>query len=233
MNDRATGKDDPQQGRPGGTTQAYKKDFWSKEHHKFTQPHFRLERCARIINKIARGRECDLLDVGCGPATLARLLHPNVRYHGIDIAVSDPAPNLLEMDFLQAPIAFGGASFDIVLAQGVFEYVEDMQSQKFAEIAGLLSQNGTFIVSYTNFGHRKKQLYAPFSNVRPIAEFRAGLARHFTVDKTFPVSHNWYHGQPSRWFMKAAQMNISLNIPLISPVLAVEYFFFCSARSGS
>ena len=32
--------------------------------------------------------------------------------------------------------------------------------------------------------------------------------------------------------MQAAQMHLNLNIPVISPMLAVEYFFVCS-RPGS
>ena len=46
----------------------YKKDFWSKENLEYSRPHYRLEKSARIINRIARGRRCTLLDVGCGPA---------------------------------------------------------------------------------------------------------------------------------------------------------------------
>lgn len=48
-----------------GNEQVYKRDFWSKENLKFAQPHFRLEKAARIVNKVAQGKECDLLDVGC------------------------------------------------------------------------------------------------------------------------------------------------------------------------
>ncbi len=111
---------------------------------------------------MAQGKERDLLDVGCGPAVLMNLLEKNIHYYGIDIAVHEPAPNLLEADFLEVPIKFGDKQFDIVLAQGVFEYVGEFQSRKFAEISELLRQDGVFIVSYTNFGHRRTQIYAPF-----------------------------------------------------------------------
>ena len=84
---------------PGDTAQKYKKDFWDKENLKFTRPHYRLEKAARLINELAQGRKCTLLDIGCGPATLMRLLAPNIEYHGIDIAIHDPAPNLMEADF--------------------------------------------------------------------------------------------------------------------------------------
>ena len=72
---------------------------------------------------MAQGKTYDLLDVGCGPATLMHLLDQNISYHGIDIAIHEPAPNLIEADFLENPISFHGRKFDIVLAQGIFEYV--------------------------------------------------------------------------------------------------------------
>jgi SAM-dependent methyltransferase len=212
--------------------QFHKKDFWSQENLKFTQPHFRLEKAARIVNKTMQGKECDLLDVGCGPAALQRLLDDNVHYYGIDIAIHDPAPNLIEMDFLESPIKFGDKQFDIILAQGVFEYVGKFQSQKFAEIREILSGDGKFIVSYVNFGHRKKEIYWPYSNVQSFNEFRGSLAQYFSIERYFPTSHNWNHCEPNRWWMKALQKNFNPNVPVISPILAVEYFFICT-RPGS
>lgn len=214
----------------GTSVRYYKRDFWSEENLKFSQPWYRLEKSSQLISRLAGGRECALLDVGCGPATLMRMLPPNISYYGIDIAIHEPAPNLLEADFLESPVRFADRRFDIVIAQGVFEYVGEFQSQKFAEIAELLTGGGRFIVSYTNFAHRKRQVYWPFSNIRPLADFRADLARYFTIDRCFPASHNWKHGQPGRKLVKAVNMRVSMNIPVLSPVLAVEYFFVCSAR---
>ena len=233
MNDPGSDKDIVPEDGVGNTVQYYKKDFWRKENLKFSQPWYRLEKSARIINRIARGEECTLLDVGCGPATLMRLLPPNIQYHGIDIAIHDPAPNLIEADFLKTPIRFSDKRFDIIVAQGVFEYVGDFQSQKFAEIAHLLNENGTFIVSYTNFGHRNKQIYWPFSNIQSFDDFHKSLARYFNIERFFPASHNWKHAQPNRKLVKTVNMHIDLNIPFISPVLAVEYFFICSSRNSS
>ena len=231
MNDSADGKDIS--ARDGsGAVKLYKKDFWSEENLKFTRPHFRLKKAARIINKMAQGKERDLLDVGCGPATLMNLLDKNIHYYGIDIAIHQPAPNLLEADFLEVPVRFGDKKFDIVLAQGIFEYVGEFQSRKFAEISELLRRDGVFIVSYTNFGHLRKQVYWPFSNVQSIGDFRESLARHFRIDRYFPVAHNWHHGAPQRKWLQAIQMPVNLNIPVISPALASEYFFICSPRTA-
>ena len=137
----------------------HKKDFWSKENLKYSRPHYRLEKSARIINRLARGKRCTLLDVGCGPAALMPLLRPNIQYYGIDIAIHDPAPNLIEADFLETPIRFDDKRFDIILAQGVFEYMGNFQAQKFTEIAQLLNDSGIFIVSYVNFDHRDRYIY--------------------------------------------------------------------------
>ena len=208
----------------------YKKDFWSEANLVFSQPHYRLEKALRIIEGLAQGKECSLLDVGCGPATLMRLLPPNIHYYGIDLDTHGQAPNLMEADLLEAPIGFNGKKFDIVLAQGFFEYVGSLQAQKFAEIADILSGNGKFIVSYWNYKHRNTQTFCAHSNIRPVGDFRKDLERHFTVDRFFPASHNWYHGSPSMRLNKAINMHVNVNIPLISPLLAVEYFFICSRR---
>jgi SAM-dependent methyltransferase len=209
----------------------HKKDFWSKENLKYSRPHYRLEKSARIINRLARGKMCTLLDVGCGPATLESLLRPNIQYYGIDIAIHDSAPNLIETDFLEAPIQFADKRFEIVLAQGVFEYVGHFQDQKFAEIAKLLNDDGAFITSYVNFNHRDRYIYWPYSNVQSLDDFRQSLARHFKIHRFFPTSHNWNHSEPGRKLVKAVNMHVNLNVPVISRALAVEYFFICSPRT--
>jgi hypothetical protein len=158
------------------------------------------------------------------------LLASNIHYYGIDIAIPNPAPNLLEADLLEAPIGFGDKRFDIVIAQGYFEYVGSFQSQKFAEIAQLLNENGTFIVSYTNFGHRDKGTYWLYNNVQTLDDFRGSLTRYFKIHKLVPTSHNWKRSEPNRKLIKAANMPINVQIPFISPMLAPQYFFICSPR---
>ncbi|MGH9400494.1 MAG: class I SAM-dependent DNA methyltransferase [Terriglobia bacterium] len=210
----------------------YKADFWSEENLKYAQPHFRMEKVARLVNRIARGRECDLLDVGCGPATLRQLLHNNVDYYGIDIAIHRPAANLIQTDFVESPIKFGEKKFDIVLAQGVFEYIGRVQAQKFSEIAQLLKAEGRFIVSYVNFDHRSTYMYWPYNNVQSFADFHQSLKQHFHVRRFIPTSHRWHHDEPRARLTKAIQMRINLNIPFITRRLAVEYFFICSPRKS-
>jgi SAM-dependent methyltransferase len=209
----------------------YKRDFWGRENLKFSQPHFRLEKAARLINKQSRGRECDLLDLGCGPAALMPLVAPNVHYYGIDIAIQEPAPYLLEADLLASPIRFGDRKFDIVLAQGVFEYLGDHQAEKFAEIAQLLrDRDATFVVSYVNFGHRDREIYWPYSNIQSLDDFRGSLSQRFTIRRSFATSHNWHHHEPVKEPVRTLNMHLNLNVPVLSRKLAVEYFFICSPR---
>lgn len=208
----------------------YKRDFWATENRGFAEPHFRLQKVAGIVRDMVGDKECDLLDLGCGPSTFARLMPPNVHYYGIDIAIHDPAPNLIEKDLLETPIDFRGRKFDLVLAQGLFEYLGDRQRQKFAEIRALLKDGGKFVVTYINFAHRRKNLYHAYSNVQEPGVFRRDLERYFTIDRSFPGAYNWNHTLPSRRFMKQAQSRLYVNIPFVSEFLAVDYFYICSPR---
>ena len=211
----------------------YKRDFWSEENLKYDRPHYRMQKAARIIRKVAGDRPQSLLDVGCGPAALKRLLPPNIDYYGIDIAIQSPAPYLVESDFLESRIGIGDKKFDIVTAQGVFEYVGELQPQKFAEIAEILEPGGTFIVSYVNFAHRQRDIYWPYSNIQAPEDFRASLAQHFVIRSVIPTSHNWHHGEPNRRIIQAANMHLNVSIPYISRILAVENFFICSPRHAA
>jgi SAM-dependent methyltransferase len=214
-----------------GRLHYHKRDFWIKQRDiHYSKPHFRLEKSAVILNRLARDSKCKLLDVGCGPAALQDLLAPNITYYGIDIAIQRPAPNLIETDFLETPIGFGDQRFDFVSAQGIFEYVGDFQHQKLTEIADVLKDDGTALLTYVNFGHRRVDICEQYNNVQPLDIFRSSLVRHFRIDRSFPTSHNWNHWEPGREVLKAINMPLNVNVPLLSRKLAVEYFFLCSPR---
>jgi SAM-dependent methyltransferase len=215
----------------GNAVQYYKKEFWTNENLNYSRPHLRMEKAARIIKAIAQGKDRSLLDVGCGPATMMRLLPPNVRYYGIDIAIHDPAPNLMEIDLVENPVGFGDKKFDIVLAQGFFEYVGEVQSKKLAEISKIINPGGKFITSYVNFGHRQKDVYWPYNNVRSLDSFEQSLTRNFKIEKSFPSSYNWNHHAPRRRLLKTINLHLNINVPVLGSMLAVEYFFVCSPRA--
>jgi cyclopropane fatty-acyl-phospholipid synthase-like methyltransferase len=206
----------------------YKKAFWDVANISFGEPWYRLQKAAGLVARLSGDRRCTLLDVGCGPGTLMRLLPGNIEYFGIDIAIHTTSPNFIEADIAREPIAFNGKRFDLVTALGLFEYVDDSQSQKFADVAEILQPDGKFVLTYTNFGHRKSRIYEAFSNIQPLDSFKQDLQRYFTVERCFPASHNWKHSQPDRRIIKAANMRVNANIPVLSPMLAVDYFFICS-----
>jgi len=170
------------------------------------------------------------LDVGCGPATLAALLLPTIQYYGIDIAIKNPFPNLLEADLMESTIGFEGKYFDIVVAQGFFEYVGKLQSQKLAEIVDILGDGGTFIASYVNFDHRRRHIYQPYSNVQPFDQFLASVEEHFAVRQVLPTSYNWWHRDTNPRIFRAFGMHTDRNIPVVGRSLAVQYILVCGAR---
>ena len=215
------------------TGHLYEKDFWLKENLRYSEPYFRLEKCARIVNALAQGMNCDLLDVGCGPATLARLLQKNINYFGVDIAIHDPVPNLLELDFAQNEIEYGSRCFDIVVATGVFEYLGGLQHEKFAEVQRIIKRNGKLVLTYSNFGHLNVQRAINgwyFNNIQPIQEFKEDLESFFHVEKWFPSSHNWFFSESRRKWLRQIQMPLETSIPIISRMLAISYFFICSLK---
>jgi len=205
----------------------YKKDFWYTENLHYSRPHPRMAKVARLANSLACGGNCTLLDVGCGPATLAALLQPNIDYYGVDIAIHGPAPNLLEVDLLENPIGFDGRRFDIIVAQGFFEYVGKFQSQKFAEIASLLTESGTFIASYVNFGHWHPFTYRRYSNVQPFLKFRACIEEHFSVDRIIPTSYNLRHRDSEGKLTEVLRLGTDVNVPIFGSFFAIQYILLC------
>jgi SAM-dependent methyltransferase len=206
-------------------------DFWRTENLRWARPYFKLEKSARIVNDLCRGRQCDLLDVGCGPlALLSRLLNDNIRYYGIDIAPQMTSSTVIEADVAKTEIGFRGQKFDIVVASAIFEYLGPAQNQKFREIASILRPGGKFVTTYTNFQHVNDHLidHSIYNNVRPIAQFKRDLEQCFRVDRWFPSSHNWHCSEPRRKLLRVPQMRLRLRIPVLSPLLAVNYFFVCS-----
>jgi len=213
-------------------TNQSRKDFWGQEHQKFEAPHFRLQKSARLINKMAPSGPCTLLDVGCARAALQPLLKPNIEYFGMDVAIGEPAANLREVDIVDNPIEFDGRQFDFVIAQGLFEYLAGVQEDKFREIAQILGPSGRFILTYENFDHRRPSIYWAYSNVQRPAEFRASLEQQFIIEHEWPTSLNWGHSQPVRPLTKAVNMALTRSIPVVTRKLAVEYYFVCSKRRG-
>jgi cyclopropane fatty-acyl-phospholipid synthase-like methyltransferase len=214
------------------TTENFRsRDYWVVENAQYAEASFRLRKCARVLNELAGDRKCALLDVGCGPAALQPLLKPNISYYGIDIAIHKPGVYLREVDTAREPIAFDNMRFDFVVALGFFEYMGQQQDRKFEEIRTILKDDGKFMMSYINFGHFRRKVWPNYNNVQPIAEMTRSLNEVFQVERRFPASHHWRQKQPGKSSFPALQMRVNFNIPIFSPLLAVEYFFICSRRN--
>ena len=56
MNDPARGKDTVTGSGSGDAVKSYKKDFWDEENLNYAEPHFRAQKVARLVNKIAAGK---------------------------------------------------------------------------------------------------------------------------------------------------------------------------------
>jgi len=138
----------------------------------------------------------------------------------------------MQYDLLAQPIRFEDRKFDVIVAQGVFEYVGKFQALKLAEIGRLLKKDGILLVSYVNFDHLRRLLYEPYSNVQSFEEFRGSLTKEFRIDRYFPTSVRWRHQEPKGRLRKAIQMHMNWNIPFIARRFAVEYFFICSPRKN-
>jgi len=206
------------------------RDYWVVENAQYANASFRLRKCAKVINEMTGNSECTLLDVGCGPGALRPLLNPNISYYGIDIAIHEPAAFLRELDIARETIAFDKKRFDFVVAMGFFEYMGQQQNHKFEEIRTVLKDDGRFIMSYINFEHLRRLVWPNYNNVKPITAMAQDLKKVFQLERCFPVSHHWRQKQPGKYAVPAMQMHVNFNIPLISPWLAVEYFFVCSHR---
>lgn len=208
------------------------RDFWLQFHERLQLllPHFRIERCALIVSTLARGRECDLLDVGCGPANLAKLLPANIHYYGIDWAVQEQKPNLLELDIVENEIGFANKTFDIVVMAGVFEYIGSLQQKKMAEVQRILREDGKFIVTYLNFGHFEKRDNSPYNNIQTVQDFKRDLEMYFHLDRWFPTSHHWKRTEPRKEVMKRIQLPLGVALPIFSRKFAVSYLFICSHK---
>ncbi len=114
-----------------------------------------------------------------------------------------------------------------MVALGLFEYLGDAQQEKFREIRSLLTPRGKFLVTYGNFDHHRPSVHWTYTNVQRPAAFRASLEQEFIVERQFPTALNWNQSQPVRALTKAVNMRIDRNLPLVTPSVAVEYFFVC------
>ncbi len=144
----------------------------------------RLDTVLRLLDDYGvSGGVC--LDMGCGPASVYEPLDERgYKYVGLDIAHSmlvegrercvrdgDDEPLLLSGDVSQTP--FADAHFDVVLAMGLMDYLDD-ESRYYQEIRRIMKPGGIAIITYSN-----KRSYASFVRAcaRPILKLVGAKSR--------------------------------------------------------
>jgi len=211
--------------------------YWNKRIWNFDQLHPRLFLIRNLIDTILKPGS-QLLDVGCGAATLRRILQHDIEYFGVDIASDviesfhDPV-HFEAIDFNLNPECFSGRKFDIVVCSGVFEYVQ--QPDRFIEFLGQkLADTGHLILTCTNRQHHlsvRKWLRGgfddnpdPHSNLLTIpqtmhllAAYGFKILRHIAITnkgkRQLPVLHRFYQ--------------FPFNLPFR------QYIFLCKREKGA
>lgn len=209
-----------------------KKQYWIKENYKYKDVHFRLEKIAKIINGKSK-RSADLLDIGCGTATLSNLIREDINYFGIDIAPHTKESNIKELDIVNSVIKFDERKFDVIVASGIFEYLGGYHKEKMHEISGILEEEGFFIVSFSNMKHIKKPKYSSWNNYDGISDFKKNLEEYFKVIDYYPAYHNIKYDEISNAFGKYLARKININLPFISERLGIDFIFICTTRGNS
>lgn len=106
---------------------------WNEETWRYDRPHRRLRAVAdAVLSECSgtnpEGERARVLDLGCSSGLLGRMLGPRFDYVGLDVAPSVAAdePGFeVHTASLDAPWPVAG-SFDVVVASGALEYVEDL-----------------------------------------------------------------------------------------------------------
>jgi ubiquinone/menaquinone biosynthesis C-methylase UbiE len=116
----------------------------------------RIEKVDEFIHDWKGGR---LLDVGCGPGMMvSHMLNRGFSCFGIDISeemikeCGAKFHGISTVDLIRGTIEklpFSDATFDVVLAMGIMEYVNDVHSAA-SEMARVLKPNGILIASMLN-----------------------------------------------------------------------------------
>lgn len=130
----------------------------------------RLERTVELLP----AGPLSVLDVGCGPAPLAPLLHPGSRYAGVDLvdemlrSARSRTRTHLRLVRAGASLPFRDGAFDAVVALGFVEYLEDIPGA-LREFGRVVRNGGTVIVSTPKRFHVDRAMVLAATPLRRLA----------------------------------------------------------------
>jgi ubiquinone/menaquinone biosynthesis C-methylase UbiE len=158
-----------------------------------------------LIRKLAPSGIVSALEVGGGPAAYADFLLEKARA----VTCLDVAPGMLDSARARYPEAvssgrldlvlgtatslpFDNGSFELVVAAGVLEYVED-DVTALREIRRCLAPGGTAIVTFPL--HHPLTMRVAKARARFVRSFRATMGIAPSTDVPFPFHRNYRHSQ--------------------------------------
>jgi cyclopropane fatty-acyl-phospholipid synthase-like methyltransferase len=209
-----------------------KQHYWEEETLKYNWPHARLLLIAEAILHSSPGSS--VLDLGAGKALLARLIGTSYRYLGLDIVGGTDADVRVEacdFDNLEQ-FHFQGGPFDIAVASGLLEYLNDWRGFLRNVTANWLSRQGLLLVSFTNMrGYRKApvQKHPEWKNVLTLPEILKELdTLDLVVERVYPLL--WGNKRVGLPFVKAlaALATQSRNFQMLDRPWVSQ--FLCIAR---
>lgn len=127
------------------------------------------------------------LEIGCGHEPIINNLPAGVEKFGIDISDVNPSGIKFKRRNLEHGLPFGSASFDIVVASGVIEYVYDTD-RMLGECCRVLRRDGTLLLSTSNICSLRNIKHIIFGEQPKYADYDArggGQIRHYGPNSLF------------------------------------------------
>lgn len=204
-----------------------KKRYWEQETLKYNWPHARMQLIAETIRQSPSGSS--VLDLGAGKALLAHLIGPSYRYLGLDLVGETgerPRVDACDFDHLEQ-FHLSGAPYDIIVASGLLEYLEDWRGLLSHAINHWLAFYGIVLVSFTNArGYNKGPFnkHPEWRNMLSLPEILEELTNlKLTVEVVYPML--WGNKRWGLPFVKALAAHngnfLRLDRPWVSQFLCV------------
>lgn len=121
-----------------------------RQHTGLLSPYIDSMRINKISTYIPTGAQ--ILDVGCGPGYLLKVLPPNCDYYGIDIAADIiqsnqkrfPTQNFTCVNVIEAKLPYDDKKFDVIIMAAFLEHVRNPKPM-FKEMFRVLKDGGVVI----------------------------------------------------------------------------------------